>query len=82
MSVTPTQGHPCAEQWEPIHTAPEGIEIMTKIDDARGVRNVQSLKRCGGLFFFPDGSMYIYYTPTHWRHLTAAERAGGRLLRC
>ena len=21
----------------------------------------------GRLWFFPDGSMYVYYTPTHWR---------------
>jgi hypothetical protein len=25
------------------------------------------LKRQGQLWFFPDGSMYVYYTPTQWR---------------
>lgn len=44
-----------------------GVEVETKIDDAEGLRNVQLLKRQGGLWFFPDGSMYVYYKPTHWR---------------
>lgn len=64
------------EQWNPIETAPEGVEVMTKIDDAGGVRNVQSLvkrTRIPGetrpMFWTPDGSMYVYYTPTHWRAL-------------
>jgi len=32
--------------------------------------NVQDMKRdgfAGRLWFFPDGSMYVYYEPTHWR---------------
>lgn len=54
-------------QWQPAHTAPEGVEVLTKIDGANGVRNVQTLVRRGNLWFFADGSMYVYYTPTHWR---------------
>jgi hypothetical protein len=46
---------------------PMGVAVDTKIDDAKGVRNEQQLKRNGALWFFPDGSMYVYYTPTHWR---------------
>ena len=46
---------------------PEGVEVETKIDDADGPRNEQSLKRKGSLWFFPDMSMYVYYAPTHWR---------------
>jgi hypothetical protein len=46
---------------------PEREVVNTKIDDGEGVRNEQSLKRQGNLWFFPDGSMYVYYTPTHWR---------------
>ncbi len=46
---------------------PEGVIVDTKIDNANGVRNEQKLKRCGNLWFFPDGSMYVYYTPTHWQ---------------
>ena len=48
---------------------PENITVETKIDDANGVRNKQLLYRQGRLWYFPDGSMYVYYTPTHWRHL-------------
>jgi len=45
----------------------DGVVVDTKVDDAKGVRNEQPLKRSGNLWFFPDGSMYVYYTPTHWR---------------
>jgi hypothetical protein len=44
-----------------------GAVVETKIDDANGLRNETTLKRSGRLWFFPDGSMYVYYTPTHWR---------------
>lgn len=46
---------------------PDNEVVMTKIDDASGCRNEQLLKRQGRLWFTPDGSMYVYYTPTHWR---------------
>lgn len=49
--------------------SPEGVEVETKIDDAQGCRNEQTLKRQGRLWFTPDGAMYVYYTPTHWRHI-------------
>ena len=52
--------------WQTIDSAPEHIVVMTKIDDAEGPRNVQKLIRQGRLWFFPDYSMYVYYTPTHW----------------
>jgi hypothetical protein len=45
---------------------PEGKVINTKIDEAGNERNEQTLKRVGKLWFYPDGSMYVYYTPTHW----------------
>lgn len=50
-----------------------GLTVQTKIDDAGGCRNEQHLKRQGRLWFFPDGSMYVYYTPTHWRRLEPAK---------
>jgi hypothetical protein len=53
----------------------DGKIVMTKIDDANGLRNESTLKRQGNLWFVPDGSMYVYYRPTHWRDLTEAERA-------
>lgn len=45
----------------------DGEEVDTKIDDANGLRNEQSLVRQGNLWLFPDLSMYVYYAPTHWR---------------
>jgi len=55
--------------WNPISTAPEGVVVNTKIDDENGERNVQRMKRRGRLWFYADGSMYVYYTPTHWADL-------------
>jgi hypothetical protein len=57
------------DQWIKVadELPPEGVEVDTKIDDADGTRNEQSLKRKGSLWFFPDMSMYVYYSPTHWR---------------
>lgn len=55
--------------WQPIETAPERVTVLTKIDDAKGERNEQPLKRRGRLWFFPDDAMYVYYTPTHWMPL-------------
>lgn len=46
---------------------PENLVVETKIDDAFGVRNQTELRRKGRLWFFPDETMYVYYTPTHWR---------------
>jgi len=45
------------------------LVVITKIDDEKGCRNETTLKRQGNLWFFPDGSMYVYYTPTHWREI-------------
>jgi hypothetical protein len=45
----------------------EGLIVETKIDDYDGVRNEQDLKIIGSLWWFTDNSMYIYYSPTHWR---------------
>jgi hypothetical protein len=53
--------------WQPIETAPQGELILTKIHDADGARNVAWLKRDGRLWWLRDGSMYVYYQPTHWQ---------------
>jgi len=50
---------------------PKGVVVETKIDNGKCVRNEQQLKREGSLYFYPDGSMYVYYTPTHWRAIPA-----------
>ncbi len=47
----------------------EGVKVLTKIDDSDGVRNEAVLFRQGSLWYSEDGSMYVYYTPTHWRSL-------------
>ena len=58
-------------KWTAVADAlpPRGLVVDTKIDDGAGVRNEAPLKLHdrGRLWFFPDGSMYVYYTPTHWR---------------
>lgn len=43
----------------------EHVPVLTK--SAQG--NEQHLTRQGHLWFFPDMSMYVYYTPTHWKPL-------------
>ena len=48
---------------------PDRTEVWTKLDDKLGVRNVQTLRRRGNLWFHPDDSMYVYFTPTHWAPL-------------
>jgi hypothetical protein len=58
-----------AWDWKPIETCPEGVEVWTRIKDASGERNKQTLRRQGRLFFMPGG-MYVYYTPTHWAPTT------------
>ena len=46
---------------------PENKIVETRIDDGKYIRNEQELKRRGNFWYLPDGSMYVYYTPTHWR---------------
>jgi len=52
--------------WSDAREAPEGVSVMTKIHDKDGERNCQALKRVGRMWFVPDGTMYVYYTPTHF----------------
>jgi hypothetical protein len=66
-TFTPAEGREEMTDWNLIDTAPENEVVQTKIDDEKGVRNEADLKRICGLWFLPDGSMYVYYTPTHWR---------------
>lgn len=48
---------------------PEQGEIVdTKVDDWRGCRNEQRLKFSHNLWWIPDGSIYVYYNPTHWKY--------------
>lgn len=60
--------------WKPIETAPQGKEVMTKIDDTwGGCRNEHSLILKETLWWLPDGSMYVYYAPTHWKEIENAD---------
>lgn len=57
------------EAWRPItDDQPAQKQVVeTCIKDEAGVRNEQPLLRQVNLWFFPDMSMYVYYTPTHWK---------------
>lgn len=59
--------------WLPIsrHAPPQGVKVMTIIQDEQGSRNEQALVLKGRLWFLPDMSMYVYYEPTHWRSIEA-----------
>lgn len=46
---------------------PFNVVVTTKIDNENGYRNECDLKYDGKLWWMADGSMYVYYTPTHWR---------------
>jgi hypothetical protein len=61
---------PVERPWVSVTTAMPPLDtlVVTKIDDADGVRNVQDLRFDGRLWFHSDASMYVYYTPTHWRY--------------
>lgn len=48
---------------------PENLIVETKIDDEKGCRSQQKLYRYKNLWFLADGSMYVYYMPTHWRYI-------------
>lgn len=60
-------------EWRTIDSAPDGVVVETKIDDRNGERNIARLRKyqrsaeTRPLWFLADGSMYVYYTPTHWR---------------
>jgi hypothetical protein len=59
-------------KWIPV-TSIKPIEnrlVETKIDDRNGCRNVATLKYGKNMWWHPDMSMYVYYTPTHWRELS------------
>lgn len=60
------------EHWIPVQLRkpPEGVLVWTKIDDEKGTRNVQKLIHEKNLWWFGDRWMYVYYTPTHWKHLS------------
>ncbi len=71
MTITCTEWINCE-----VSLPPDGEVVQTKIDDGKGVRNEQRLKRQGRLWFFEYGDMYVYYTPTHWKPMPIEIGAG------
>ena len=70
-AVNRLEGYPVMD-WQKIDTAPEDRQVMTKVDDADGVRNEQPMTRRGRLWFINEGEpneMYVYYQPTHWAEI-------------
>lgn len=57
-------------EWKSVNCElpPENVIVDTKIDDSKGIRNVQPLMRVKNLWYIPSGEMYVYYTPTHWKY--------------
>lgn len=70
FQLSSKDGETIMVDWTPMYERlpPEGVLVMTKIDDSQGPRNHQKMKRQGRLWFVSDGS-YVYYTPTHWMPL-------------
>lgn len=55
--------------WTIIRDNPpeEGRVVQTMIRDEKGERNQRPLVLKNRLWWHPDMSMYVYYTPTHWK---------------
>ena len=70
--ISAAGGEVMANKWISVSDdLPEHNKVVeTKIDDENGCRNETTLKRQGTLWFVPDGTMYVYYRPTHWREPT------------
>ncbi len=45
----------------------EGAAVKVKIDEGGQVRNEATLIYKNNLWWLPDMSMYVYFTPTHWK---------------
>lgn len=48
---------------------PERVVVETKGQN----QTIQRLKRIENLWFIPDGSIYVYYTPIEWRLLPSGQ---------
>jgi hypothetical protein len=51
--------------WTPTETMPPPENVVVDAMDSGG--HVQRLVRSGRLYFVEDRSMYVYFTPTHWK---------------
>lgn len=50
---------------------PEKVEVLTKMQDKNGIRNICILSYSNNLFWHEN--MYVYYTPTHWKLINAKD---------
>ena len=57
------------KSWIPVENRLPAEEelVRTIVYDSNGIHNEALLWRKGNLWFLPDRSMYVYYTPTHWK---------------
>lgn len=54
-------------RWNRVdHVLPPENRVVATLSQS-GIE--QPLKLVGNLWFVPDGSMYVYYTPLHWREV-------------
>jgi len=59
------------DNWISVDEQPpnDGEIVDTKIDDWMGIRNEQPLKKQGNIWYVPNGEIYVYYRPTHWKSI-------------
>lgn len=55
--------------WKDTIMAPSNKVVMTKYDDGSTVGQERALKRVGEVWFTPDETQYVTYSPTHWNYL-------------
>lgn len=60
-------------EWTPIGDELPPERVLVKVIGSKGTEGM--LRRSGALYFVPDGSMYVYWVPEFWRHLTFADQA-------
>lgn len=56
-------------EWISIHERLPDNGVVVDVLQGKS-RIVTELKRQNKLWFLSDGSMYVYYTPTHWKPKT------------
>lgn len=61
-----------SQDWIPTERELPPDDVVVDAMDSGG--HVQPLKRRGNLWWFADGSMYVYFVPKFWR---ARAGAGG-----
>lgn len=50
-------------QWRSVHADPPPEGVVVQVQNNGGARLVYER----GLWWFPDRSMYVYYSPEFWR---------------